>query len=161
MQEMQESLGWCPRGGNGNPLFQYSCLEIHMGRGTWWSTVHGVTESWTKLSNWVHTQVPFAQDITTLHKHWPWVVNSSVNWFQIHRWIVVGGCIDSRNIRKNSDLPLITCIKISGKPLHLPEALCPFCMQHWRLKIKWSSVFETLGEVTFIHHNSSRSIIDM
>ena len=55
MQEMQESLGWCPRGGNGNPLFQYSCLEICMGRGTWWSTVHGVTESWTKLSNWVHT----------------------------------------------------------------------------------------------------------
>ena len=22
-----------------------------------------------------YTQVPFAQDITTLHKHWPWVVN--------------------------------------------------------------------------------------
>ena len=29
---------------NGN-LLQYSCLENPMGRGTWWATVHGVTES--------------------------------------------------------------------------------------------------------------------
>ena len=48
-----------------------------------------------------------------------------------------------------------------SKPLHLPGALGPLCMQHWQLNIKWSSVFETLGEVTFIHHNSSRSITDM
>ena len=46
--------------------------------------------------------------------------------------------------QKNSDLPLITCIMISGKPLHLPGALRPLCMQHWQLKIKWSLVFETL-----------------
>ena len=50
MQEMQETLGsfpgWgrSPRGGNGNPL-QYSCWENPMDRGTWWATVHGVTES--------------------------------------------------------------------------------------------------------------------
>ena len=31
-----------------------------------------------------------------------------------------------------------------SKPLHLPGALCPLCMQHWQLKIKWSLVFETL-----------------
>ena len=30
--------------GNGNP-HQYSCLEDFMGRGAWWATVHGVTES--------------------------------------------------------------------------------------------------------------------
>ena len=30
--------------GNGNPL-QYSCLENPMDRGTWWATVHRVTES--------------------------------------------------------------------------------------------------------------------
>ena len=30
--------------GNGN-LLQYSCLENSMNRRTWWSTVHGVTES--------------------------------------------------------------------------------------------------------------------
>ena len=35
-------------GGHGNPL-QYSCLENPMDRGTWWTTVHRVTKSWTKL----------------------------------------------------------------------------------------------------------------
>ena len=33
-----------------NPL-QYSCLESSMDRGAWWATVHGVTKSWTWLSD--------------------------------------------------------------------------------------------------------------
>ena len=36
------------RGGHGNPL-QYSCSENPMDRRAWWSTVHGVTQSWTRL----------------------------------------------------------------------------------------------------------------
>ena len=36
--------------GNGNPL-QYSCLENPMDRGAWWATVHGVTKSRTRLSD--------------------------------------------------------------------------------------------------------------
>ena len=36
---------------NVNPL-QYSCLENAMNGGSWCATVHGVTESWTRLSNW-------------------------------------------------------------------------------------------------------------
>ena len=36
--------------GNGN-LLQYSCLESPMDRGAWWSTVHGVAKSWTRLSD--------------------------------------------------------------------------------------------------------------
>ena len=36
--------------GNGNPL-QYSCLENPMEGGAWWATVHGVTKSRTRLSN--------------------------------------------------------------------------------------------------------------
>ena len=35
--------------GNGNPL-QYSCLENPMNRGAWQATVHGVADSWTRLS---------------------------------------------------------------------------------------------------------------
>ena len=35
---------------NGNSL-QYSCLENLMHRRGWWATVHGVTQSWTGLSN--------------------------------------------------------------------------------------------------------------
>ena len=36
--------GRSPGGGHSNPL-QYSCLENPMDRGTWWATVHRVTES--------------------------------------------------------------------------------------------------------------------
>ena len=43
-------LGRSPGEGNGNPL-HYSCLENSMDRGAWWATVHGVTKSWTQLSD--------------------------------------------------------------------------------------------------------------
>ena len=46
-------LGRSSGGGNGNPL-QYSCLENFMDRGAWRATVHGITKSWTWLSN-THT----------------------------------------------------------------------------------------------------------
>ena len=38
-----------PGEGNDNPL-QYSGLENSMVRGAWGATVHGVTKSWTQLS---------------------------------------------------------------------------------------------------------------
>ena len=41
--------GRYPGEGNGNPL-QYSCLENPMDRGAWWTTVHVVAKSWTRLS---------------------------------------------------------------------------------------------------------------
>ena len=44
-------LGRSPERGHSNPL-QYSCLENPMGREAWWATVHGVTKSWTQLSDW-------------------------------------------------------------------------------------------------------------
>ena len=37
---------------NGTPL-QYSCLENSMDEGAWWATVHGVTKSWTRLSDFM------------------------------------------------------------------------------------------------------------
>ena len=49
------SSGRSPGEGNGNPL-QYSCLENPMDGGAWWATVHGVTRSQTRLS-----------DFTSLH----------------------------------------------------------------------------------------------
>ena len=36
--------------GNGNPL-QYSCLKNPMDRGAWWTIVHGVADSQTRLSD--------------------------------------------------------------------------------------------------------------
>ena len=47
-------VGWIPGsgrssgGGHGN-LLQYSCLENPMGRGAWWSIVHGAAKSQTQL----------------------------------------------------------------------------------------------------------------
>ena len=40
----------CIREGNGNPL-QCSCLENPRDGGAWWAAVHGVTKSWTQLSD--------------------------------------------------------------------------------------------------------------
>ena len=37
--------------GNGTPL-QYSCLKNPMDGGAWWAAVHGVTKSWTQLSDY-------------------------------------------------------------------------------------------------------------
>ena len=44
-----------PGGGHDN-LFQYSCLENPMDKGAWWTTVHKVTQSWTRLK-WLSTAV--------------------------------------------------------------------------------------------------------
>ena len=40
--------------GNGTPL-QYSCLENPMDGGAWWATVHGVSKSRTRLSDFTFT----------------------------------------------------------------------------------------------------------
>ena len=42
--------GRSPGEGNGTPL-QYSCLENPMDGGAWWATVHGLTKSRTRLSD--------------------------------------------------------------------------------------------------------------
>ena len=43
-----------PGEGNGTPL-QYSCLENPMDGGAWWADVHGVANSWTRLSDFTFT----------------------------------------------------------------------------------------------------------
>ena len=42
--------GRSPGEGHGNSL-QYACLENPKDRGAWRATVHGVTKSWTQLSD--------------------------------------------------------------------------------------------------------------
>ena len=46
--------GPAPGEGNGT-LLQYSCLENPMDGGAWWAAVHGVAESWTRLSDFTFT----------------------------------------------------------------------------------------------------------
>ena len=51
--------GRSPGEGNGNPL-QYSFLENPMDGRAWWATVHGVSKSQTRLSNFVsHEMMPW------------------------------------------------------------------------------------------------------
>ena len=60
------SLSWLERSpgeGNGNPL-QCSSLENPMGGGAWRVTVHGVTKSWTRLSD-CHFRHSRAQQVST------------------------------------------------------------------------------------------------
>ena len=45
--------GRSPEEGNGNPV-QYSCLENPLDRGAWRATVHEVTKSRTRLSDFTH-----------------------------------------------------------------------------------------------------------
>ena len=44
----------CNREGNGNPLL-YPCLENPMDGGAWWASVHGVTKSRKRLSDFTFT----------------------------------------------------------------------------------------------------------
>ena len=47
-------LGRSPGEGNGNPL-QYSCLENPMDGGAWWTIVHRVAKSRTRLNDFTFT----------------------------------------------------------------------------------------------------------
>ena len=57
-ETMKEGAGFeqSIRGGNGNPL-QYSCLENPTDEGAWWATVHGVTKSRIRLSDFTFTSL--------------------------------------------------------------------------------------------------------
>ena len=59
--------GGFPGEGNGNPL-QYSCLENPTDRGAWQATVHGVTKSRTRLS-----------DFTSLQRYKGIVIETQIN----------------------------------------------------------------------------------
>ena len=47
--DSRPGFGRSPGGGHGNSL-ECSCLENPMDRGAWWATVHGVTQSQTRLN---------------------------------------------------------------------------------------------------------------
>ena len=61
--------GRSPGEGNGNPL-QYSCLKIPMNGGAWSATVHGVTKTQTRLSDFtsLHFTTKGCAHAALLHK---------------------------------------------------------------------------------------------
>ena len=74
--------GWgrSPGEGNGNPL-QYSCLENSMDRGAW-QAVHGITESWTRLSTHAHTGI-YMKPLCTMIFYCYFLILGSVYWLFI------------------------------------------------------------------------------
>ena len=94
MQETQETHVWSlspddfPGGGHGNPL-RCSCLENPMDRGACWATVHGVTKSRTRLSDFTHSALltmlkPLTVWITTncgkFWKRWEYQTTLPASW---------------------------------------------------------------------------------
>ena len=74
-------LGISPGGGHGNPL-QYSCLENSMDRGSWWTIVHRVTQSLTRLKR--------LSSSSSIHP-------ATVDWY--HLWAVWGKTWFGRLVR--------------------------------------------------------------
>ena len=60
-------LGRSPGEGNGNPL-QYSCLDNPMDGGAWRAIVHGVTKSWTLLSDFTFTLIKNKREKNQINK---------------------------------------------------------------------------------------------
>ena len=58
-------------GGNGNP-HQYFCLGNPMDRGAWRATVHEVTKSWTRFTDWECTHT--CKQYTRFPHYWNTVI---------------------------------------------------------------------------------------
>ena len=70
--------------GNSNPL-QYSCLENPMDGGAWYAAVHGVSKSWTRLSDFT-----FTFHFHALEKEM--ATHSTILAWRIHGWGSLVGC---------------------------------------------------------------------
>ena len=81
------SLSWehSPGEGNGNPL-QYSCLENPMDRGAWWATVHGVTKSRTRLSDFTSLLSPIVPTFPSLFPSLLFIHFSSWPLLKVYIW---------------------------------------------------------------------------
>ena len=125
-------LGRSPGEGNGNPL-QYSCLENPMDGAAWWATVHGVTKSWTRLSDFTTLQycVDFCHTLTCIRRR-QWHPTPVLLPGKSHGWRSLVSC--SPWGREESDttewLPFhfsLPCIgKGNGSPLQC------FCLENLR-----------------------------
>ena len=102
--------GRSPGEGNGNPL-QYSCLGNPMDGGTWWATVHGVTESQMQLSDITFTLPAVCLLLSTFssadptplvnvfHLDWPFPSPwSSLVLYSAARFILLKSKSDSANL---------------------------------------------------------------
>ena len=97
-----------PGEGNGN-LLQYSCLENPMHGGAWWATVHGVTKSRTRLSDFTNTTTT-SQGYGFSSGHvWMWELDREES------WVPKNWCFWTVVLKKTPESPL-DCKEI--QPVH-------------------------------------------
>ena len=79
--------GRSPGEGTSNPL-QYSCLENPMEGGAWQATVHGVTKSRTRLSDFTFQMATFLLSLSSVHTQ-SWYLPVYSNFLSGHQsdWI--------------------------------------------------------------------------
>ena len=127
--------------GNGNRL-QYPCLENSMDRGAWWATVHGVTKSWTWLSDLHSERLSLTHSLTHSHPvRWFFWRSSLQQTYRHHNiiylifiLIYLFGCtgifIAVCGIFSCSMWDLVPCPRI--KPRH--PTLGAWSLSHWTIR---------------------------
>ena len=75
-----------PGGGHGNPL-QYSCLENPMDREAWWAPVHGVANSQTHWSDWLHNKAHILHHRKQAGS-WAWILLITLLGRRLQLWLI-------------------------------------------------------------------------
>ena len=107
-------LGKCPREENGNP-FQYSCLENHIDRWSWWATVHRITKSPIRLKqlNHLHALKSARVIIGTKQIRRRWNNKQMNEW--MNEWITKQKSLEKHSLVKHKQTT--TTKKLSEKQL--------------------------------------------
>ena len=138
-------LGKLPVVGNGNPP-QYSCLKDAMDSGTWWATVHGVTESQTWLAHMHHASQTFTASLKPYQVPIPYFFLLSSNWWLplLPRLYLIPGvsegfiCLSMVNQSHLTFLPLSSMAWIALDIWHLCQFKQGLYLLH---KVGYSSVW--------------------
>ena len=132
-------LGRSPGEGNGNPL-QCSCLENSMDGGAWWSTVHGVAKSRTRLSDF--TSLCFMDSYQTFLLYtFPKFSRQSLSslWLDVIMWLILANELWTDVTVITSSLEhLIAGVRPPQRSFS-PAVLSVFQMiaLPWSLSLKW------------------------
>ena len=109
-------LGRSPGEGNGNPP-QHFCLENPMDGRAWWATVHGVTKSQTRLSDFtsrenngrrVLIRASFSHNTSVSHWHFPGISPCVENRYLDNR----GGIVMKREKQNALIMSPVLCVYI-------------------------------------------------
>ena len=127
-----------PGGGHSNPLW-YSCLENPMDREAWQAAVHGVTKSWTQVSDQI------AQSCLTLCDPMDWLLPP---WDSPGKSIGVGCHFLLQGIlpTQGSNLGLLHCRQML------------YCLNQGISELKWTGMGEFNADDHYISYCGQESL---